>query len=165
MHQDPFRITNPALKVGAVVFGALVRIVASFFVYMASPLLAFVFLPVAEAALIYAATRVFRVAGEPLVPARAWWRATGRPLAGFVVAALFALWSAAVVLRIAVGFRGSLNAEVVGGLFVAVVAIIFFLHSSIRLLRGGRGEEAEDRSAPAPRDRSLAKPFRFREFG
>ncbi len=162
MHIDPLRITHPALKAVAVVFGALVLLAGSFFLYLVFRTGALVLLPLVALLLIYLATRVFRSAGERVAPPRAWWRATGRPIAGFVIAGLTALWSVAPVLRIA--FGGALNVEAIGELFVAAVVITFFVHSSIRLLRGGQGEDVESRSAPEPRERSLAKPFRFREF-
>lgn len=136
MRWKPFRITNPWLKGVAVVVGALARVAASFFVYLVSPPAALLFLPLAEVGLIYAATRVFRVADEHVVPARLWWRATGRPFAGFLIAALFLVNTAAWAFRVSVGDLRLSSPEVVIGAVVAVAEIAFFLHSSIRLVRG-----------------------------
>lgn len=144
MRQRPFRITNPWLKVVAVVVGWLARLAASFFVYLASPLAALVFLPLAEIGLIYAATRVFRVADEHVVPARLWWRATGRPFAGFLIAALFLMNTSAWAFRVTVGDLRLTPLELVVGAVVAGAEIAFFLHSSIRLVRD---------DAPTPIDR------------
>ena len=44
-----------------------------------------------EAAWFVVAVRSFRVADEPLVPPRPWWKATGRPKASFVLGTLMAL--------------------------------------------------------------------------
>jgi hypothetical protein len=81
---------------------------------------------------IWLGTRSFRAQGEAIEPPRVWWRATGRPRAGFVLGGLF-LWGA--VSFLALPLRGpdpSLN-----WFAVALVPIAaFYLHSSIRLVRG-----------------------------
>ena len=76
-------------------------------------------------------TRVFRARGEAVEPRRVWWRATGRPAAGFALFAAFAV-SALVVLT--PSFDGSLTAwsYALSGIPIAA----FYLHSSVRLARG-----------------------------
>lgn len=78
--------------------------------------------------------RSFRGAGEAIEPPRAWWRVTARPTAGFLIAALSALFA---------GFAGALLVlrpddyvlnNVGSGIGYAIVAAAY-LHSSIRLTR------------------------------
>jgi len=76
-------------------------------------------------------TRAFRARGEPELPPRVWWRATGRPPAGFVIASLLALSIVATLVR----------SPDLGALWwtfgVSLPLAVFYLQSSIRLLRGG----------------------------
>jgi hypothetical protein len=129
----PFRITNPWLKFVAIAVGAGARL--AFWLVPAdfAPLAIELFYLASGLALIYLATRVFRVREEPLVRPRAWWRATGRPTAGFVIAALVGTSTVLSFLRFAPTWDGvvSLVAVYLPWLVIAT----FFAHSSIRLLK------------------------------
>jgi hypothetical protein len=87
---------------------------------------------VLSALVIWIGTRAFRGRGEAIEPPRVWWRATGRPRAGFVLGGLF-LWGTVSTLTFPLrGPDPSLN------WFAITLAPIaaFYLHSSIRLVRG-----------------------------
>jgi hypothetical protein len=81
---------------------------------------------------VWLGTRAFRIQGEPVEPARVWWRATGRPRAGFVLGGFF-LWGFVVFLT---------PPEVIVDPLLPWFAVpllpigLFYLHSSIRLVRG-----------------------------
>jgi len=139
MRWKPFRIFNPWLKFLAivVVFGLRLIILWSIPLDFA-PLAISLFAGASGLALIYGATRVFRVREEPLVAPRAWWRATGRPTAGFVIA-VYTLFSVLVTYMRAALDGATLHADdlVFTGLWTGLVAA-FYLNSSIRLLRNPR---------------------------
>jgi hypothetical protein len=77
-------------------------------------------------------SRVFRATGEPVAPPRVWWRATGRPAAGFVIASLFVLGGVISLLPP--------DAMTVSEWWwyaaMSLPIVAFYLHSSIRLVRG-----------------------------
>ena len=133
MRWKPFRITNPWLKFLAVVLAFGLRLVAFWFVPVDfAPLAMELFYVASGLALTYLATRVFRVREEPQVPARAWWRATGRPAAGFVIAGVVVVSTFLSAVRFVPGADNPV-ALLASYLPLAVVAG-FFVHSSIRLL-------------------------------
>jgi hypothetical protein len=76
-------------------------------------------------------SRVFRAHGEEIVPPRVWWRATGRPRAGFLLFGLFGLAALSAFLPYPEE-DPALWWYLVTGLPIAA----FYLHSSIRLVRG-----------------------------
>ncbi len=82
-------------------------------------------------AVVWFGSRVFRITGEPLDPPRRWWRATGRPPAGFVIFGLFALSGVAA-------FLPSTDDDPALWWYLVTSAPLaaFYLHSSIRLVRG-----------------------------
>jgi hypothetical protein len=89
--------------------------------------------------LVLLATRVFRVREETNAP-RPWWRATGRPLAGFVIGALFAVAVISLCAN-AYGFETDRKLRLYSGedVFDAVSAVlaaalaVYYFTSSIRL--------------------------------
>ncbi len=139
MRWRPFRIFNPWLKFLAivVVFGLRFIVLWSIPVDFA-PLAISLFAAASGLALIYGATRVFRVREEPLVAPRAWWRATGRPTAGFLFAAYVVLGVLATYIPAALdGVALSAGDLALTGLWTGLVAA-FYLNSSIRLSRRPR---------------------------
>lgn len=76
-------------------------------------------------------TRVFRARGEAIEPRRVWWRATGRPAAGF---ALFAAFAVPVLVVFVPSSDGSPAVwwYALSGIPIAA----FYLHSSVRLAHG-----------------------------
>ncbi|MFF1571560.1 hypothetical protein ACFVWR_02350 [Leifsonia sp. NPDC058292] len=78
----------------------------------------------------YLATRVFRGAGEPVAPARPWWRMTARPLLSGVWAVLYAI--GVVTSLIALAFVQVTAADVVSILVQGALAVLFTL-SFLRL--------------------------------
>ncbi|MEY9951035.1 hypothetical protein [Leifsonia sp. EB34] len=83
-------------------------------------------------ALLVVAGRTFRGAGEPILPPRAWWRLTAGPVAGFVVAVLFALSGIGSAIS-GVGSDGSAALTVWVVVFDFAVAAAY-ANSSTRLL-------------------------------
>jgi amino acid transporter len=75
--------------------------------------------------------RAFRARGEAVQPPRVWWRATGRPAAGFVLFALF-------VLAVMSNFVPPATDDPFLWWYVltGVPIAAFYLHSSIRLAHG-----------------------------
>lgn len=139
MRWKPLRIFNPWLKFLAivVVFG-LRSIVLWSIPFDFAPLAISLFAAASGLALIYGATRVFRVREEPLVAPRAWWRATGRPTAGFVIAAYIVLSVLATYIPAALDDAAlSAGDLALTGLWTALV-VAFYLNSSIRQLRSPR---------------------------
>lgn len=100
-------------------------------------------------------TRVFRVAGEPVVPPRPIWQATGRPRASFVIGTLsavgllFCLIGVATTPEFAVGYA---NPAV---LYAA--AAVFYLQSGVRLRRDPRAvpDARAELTAPLPKPKRL----------
>lgn len=81
---------------------------------------------------VWLGTRAFRAQGEPVEPPRVGWRATGRPRAGFVLGSLF-LWASIIFLVSPLaGDDPTLRWSAVS----TVPISLFYLHSSIRLVRG-----------------------------
>jgi hypothetical protein len=76
-------------------------------------------------------SRVFRAHGEEIAAPRVWWRATGRPRAGFILFGLFGLAFVSAFLPYPEDDPASWL-YLVTGLPIAA----FYLHSSIRLVRG-----------------------------
>ena len=82
--------------------------------------------------------RTFRARGEDPVPPRPWWQLTGRPQAGFVMAALLA--SADVMTWLRQGpevSRDDLPAWILSSTVTAVV-VVAYVRSSILLRRRAR---------------------------
>jgi hypothetical protein len=95
-------------------------------------------------ALIGVGARLFRGAGEPVEPPRAWWRFTAAPTAGFAIAGVFAIQALATVVSAwFAGIAGSRDAPEPSGTgaaagVVAAVIAVAYLHSSLRLRAGQR---------------------------
>lgn len=88
-----------------------------------------------DAAFLVGGIRLFRGRDEPVAPARPWWRATGSPTPGFVVAALLFVYALSYlrVLGENASFLEMLNAQISAPL--ATIFGAFYLNSSIRLVR------------------------------
>lgn len=80
------------------------------------------------------AIRTFRGRDEAVEPPRAWWRATARPTAGFVLGAFFALSSLLTFAPEVYGVFPSMGWIIVD-IVLNTLTAAFFLHSSIRLRR------------------------------
>jgi hypothetical protein len=91
--------------------------------------------------------RVFRGQGEEIAPPRAWWRASGRPTASFVLAGVVAAVSATRLVGALVNDPDFATGppEFGSGLAFGVFALALYLNSGIRLRR---------QTAPAPRSGS-----------
>jgi len=76
--------------------------------------------------------RIFRVRGEEVEPPRRWWRATGRPAAGFVLSAFM------IVAALTFVVPPFTMPDYLRWWYAATSLPIagFYLHSSIRLARG-----------------------------
>lgn len=76
--------------------------------------------------------RAFRARGEAVEPPRVWWRATGRPGIGFAIFALF------VVAGLGYWVPPTTTDDPLQWWYLAssVPIAAFYLHSSIRLVRG-----------------------------
>ena len=152
MRSKPFRITEPWAKGVFIVLGwmliptglrsllDLVGVAASVIVVVD---IGWGF------AVVWLGSRFFRIAGEPRDPPRVWWRATGRPTAGFLLFGLFALAGVAA-------FAPSTDEDpaLLWYLVTSMPVAAFYLHSSIRLVRG---------DAPVPPRRSRDDDSRFIE--
>lgn len=130
MRGKPFRIINPWLKALAIVATTAVFVALGFLVPSRS-LVATMLWMAASLALTYGLTRIFRVREEPVVPPRAWWRATGRPTAGWVLGGFSALAVVFIALTVPLGMRDDTVVSLVGNAATAT----FYVHSSIRLSR------------------------------
>jgi hypothetical protein len=133
--RQPFRLTRVWEKVAYVIAGwilvpVMLRFVMGHLGVQEPVTVAF------EIALNFAVigfgSRVFRARGEPVAPPRVWWRATGRPAAGFVLAGLFVFGTLSVIVS-PDDFPGAL---VWWYLASDVPIVAFYAHSSIRLVRG-----------------------------
>jgi hypothetical protein len=80
---------------------------------------------------VWLGSRAFRTRGEAIAPPRVWWRATGRPLAGFLIFGLFAINALFAFLPYPEE-DPALWWYLVTGMPIAA----FYLYSSIRLVRG-----------------------------
>ena len=137
----PVRIVRKRYKALYVAGGiVVVAIVENYFFAFLPGLIAHILDALAQAAFVLSATRCFRSPGEPLAAPRAWWRATGRPAAGYVLAVLFGIGTFVTAVTEP---RGA--AENVPGWWLNVALTLaiglYYLHSSIRLSR----EYAADR--------------------
>ena len=83
---------------------------------------------------VWTGTRLFRGLGESDDP-RQWWRATAGSKSGYVVGALFVLWSASFLLNIFLALRASSTNDAIAALIqvlsTALVAFFFF-RSAVR---------------------------------
>jgi hypothetical protein len=124
----PLRVMNPWQKAGLLV--ALVAVNAVLFRLFSLVLPGLLVYIVTEPFWLVAVislARSFRGTGEAVQPPRAWWRLTARPLAGFVLGAMYAL---SVVYLFLPDDHTSMNwVNTVEALFLGLV----FLNSSIRL--------------------------------
>jgi hypothetical protein len=80
--------------------------------------------------------RVFRGAGEPVEAPRPWWKATSRPLSGYPLGVLFALFSLGLFTSTAQDAQASEETRVVSTLIAisAAAAAIMYFQSSTTLL-------------------------------
>lgn len=88
--------------------------------------------------------RSFRGSNEDLLARRAWWRATARPLLGYLVAGVLLVLAVLALVGLAMG-RSSLTnlvIENVAGLPVYILGAITYLNSSLRLTMSGRAERS-----------------------
>lgn len=85
--------------------------------------------------LLVIAGRTFRGASEPIVPPRAWWRLTAGPVAGFVIAGLFAL--SAIGSAISWAGPDSSAVPTVCAVMFDTAAAAAYVNSSVRLLLYG----------------------------
>ena len=79
--------------------------------------------------------RSFRGSNEDLLARRAWWRATARPLLGFIVAGILLLLAVLAVIELAIG-RASVTGLVIenaAGLPIYILGAATYLNSSLRL--------------------------------
>ena len=84
--------------------------------------------------MIWFCTRTFRGDSESVTPARAWWRMTERPFAGYFLAALFAA-QGIVGLATVTEMRELPWGFAVAGVIVSATIAAAFVNSSIRLAR------------------------------
>jgi hypothetical protein len=137
---DPVRIRSPWLKAGYVGAYMLVAFALGG-VLNALEVPSLAWQVIASAVFVTAiavGARTFRARGEDPVPPRPWWQLTGRPQAGFVIAAL--LVSADVITWLRQGPELSsddLPAWVVSSAVTAVV-VVAYIRSSILLRRRDR---------------------------
>jgi hypothetical protein len=96
--------------------------------------------------LYFGGARSFRGSREPVAPARAWWRMTSRPTAGFVIGALLSVSFASDIFSFSrpAGFTFT---YVLGAIVDLLMAFLYF-HSSIRLRRTPPETVAEPSSLP-----------------
>jgi hypothetical protein len=133
--REPFRITNPAGKAMYVVVWFLLSSVATGIAMdRSSDPTAYYRIGglIFDLAFILVGARVFRSSDEPVVPPRAWWRASGRPLASFVMAGIVV---AATVIPLSSGELRMEPFELSAHVLFAVAVVAFYLNSGVRLLR------------------------------
>ena len=129
------RIQRTALKALYVAGGIVLVAVVENYVFSFLPgLVAHILDAVAQAGFVLSATRAFRSAGEPVAPPREWWRATGRPAAGFVLAVLFAVGALFTALTEPRGVAENVPGWWLNVILTAAIAV-YYLQSSIRLVR------------------------------
>lgn len=141
MRFRPFRVTSVWAKVLYVgIYSIAVTVVGFQSVLNGADLLAyFIFRAVADTAAILLGVRSFRSRGEAIVPERPWWKGTGRPLAGFVIAGLFGL-------SLLIGLASVLSDLSPRGILISAISLmttaaygVFYLNSSLRLRREPAG--------------------------
>ncbi|WP_165063346.1 hypothetical protein [Marisediminicola senii] len=130
------RITTPVGKVAAVVVGYIIVLLAGLLAVVAtgSPTIAAAATIALLVGLLVLCTRTFRGAGEPVEPSRPWWRLTGGPPSGFVMAALFALQGISYFLVVPTGGDDAAAVAPIAAPFYLLVAAAF-VYSSVRQLR------------------------------
>ncbi len=145
------RIQGTGVKALYIGGGIVVVVLVENYVFAFLPgLIAHVLDALAQAAFVLSATRAFRSAGEPVAPPRSWWRATGRPATGFVLAALFAAGAVFTALTEPRGAAENLPGWWLNVVLTAALAA-YFLQSSVRLVR----EFAADRVVREAGDESV----------
>ncbi|MBF4571557.1 hypothetical protein ITJ64_03420 [Herbiconiux sp. VKM Ac-1786] len=137
------RILNPYGKFLYVLVGWIaVLLINLLVVALVGPVVGPVLYVVVLFGWILVGARIFRVPEEPIEPPRPWWRLTGRPTAGFVLAALFALQAITNQLTLVLSDRGRAGAGAgddggVASITVVTVACaiaaVAYLSSSLRL--------------------------------
>ena len=134
---DPVRIRSAWLKVACVAAYLFISVTigrAMFVLDTPSIVAVFVGNALFVAAVVVGA-RIFRVREEDPVPARPWWQLTGRPKAGFVIAALLVV--ADIVVWLDLVFDGR-SADVPASILnsaVTVAIAAMYLRSSMLLRR------------------------------
>jgi hypothetical protein len=137
------RILNPYGKFLYVLIGGIAVVLLNLLVAaLVGPVIGPVLYVVVLFGWILVGARIFRVPEEPIEPPRPWWRLTGRPTAGFVLAALFALQAITNQLPRTLGGRAADDGSTTTAAVVTVAcatAALAYLASSLRL-RGRRAE-------------------------
>jgi hypothetical protein len=98
-----------------------------------------------DLAVLLVGIRIFRGRDEPIPPRRAWWRASGRPTASFVIAGLIA---ASTVVNLTLGLSGDPDfsytlAENIATLWFGAFGVALYLNSGIQLRRALAAEHEE----------------------
>lgn len=137
---DPVRIRSTWLKVAYVTVYVIVSITIgrALFALDAPSLVATLVSNVLFVGAVFGGARIFRVREEDPIPPRDWWRLTGRPKAGFVMATLLVV--ADITLWFDLVFDGRLDdipPSILNSTFsVAMVAL--YLRSSVSLRHRAR---------------------------
>jgi hypothetical protein len=137
------RILNPYGKFLYVLMGGIAVVLLNLLVAaLVGPVVGPVLYVVVLFGWIIVGARIFRVPEEPIEPPRPWWKLTGQPTAGFVLAALFALQAITNQLPRTPGGRAGDDGSTTTATVVTVacaIAALAYLASSLRL-RGRRAE-------------------------
>ena len=123
------RIVSPISQVTTVILGSIAALFAGLLLSAGlGEIAGGAWTTVIVSVLVYLATRVFRGAGEPVTPARPWWKMTAQPAAGRLLAAIFAAEGVYAVLaaKAPLSFVQCAASVVLAGAY---------LHSSLRLRR------------------------------
>ncbi|MBB2975181.1 hypothetical protein FHX49_000722 [Microbacterium endophyticum] len=129
------RIQSTIAKSATIIGAAAVSLGATAFVGATNFSLGYFLGTVLMLSAVIFCVRTFRGIDEHIEPARAWWRMTSRPLAGYLLGALFL----AEVSWIAAGYvEPQGGVALVTGLVVNSVLSVAYLHSSLRLSRNAR---------------------------
>ncbi|WP_420366028.1 hypothetical protein AAEP80_03940 [Curtobacterium sp. L3-7] len=149
------RITTAQAKVGYVVGAVIVEVMLALLLWAiglpdgAVPFLSALGL----VALVVVGVRLFRNEGEPVEPPRAWWRMTGRPFAGFLLAAYFV--ADALFARAAFDVLGTAVMLLVAAAYVGSSVTMLVLRAQGRPPVGafapGAGHGSVDSGDAAPR--------------
>lgn len=133
------RILNPYGKFLYVLVGWIAVVLINLLVVaLVGPVVGPVLYVVVLFGWILVGARIFRVPEEPIEPPRPWWKLTGRPTAGFVLAALFALQAITNQVSLVLGGRGLADddggtASVTVVTAACAIAAVAYLASSLRL--------------------------------